>query len=164
MQIIILDDKKSPISIKIRHYFYDLTHFKGQGRNTKKFRSNFGSKRKLQNLLLKLTDLQKYQPNPFGLDYTLALYLRQSVKIFDQVFTYLFTYFDFFSNFLESDTFMNQKGNLIYFVQSIVFVLSHTPYFDGFIFKIEIMWYMSSRFEVKYRYLNWLQRYLPPRI
>ena len=29
MQIIILDDKKSPISIKISHYFYDLTHFKG---------------------------------------------------------------------------------------------------------------------------------------
>jgi hypothetical protein len=29
MQIIILDDKKSLISMIMSHYFYDLTHLKG---------------------------------------------------------------------------------------------------------------------------------------
>ena len=33
IKIVILDDKYSLISMIMSHYFYDFTHFRGQGRN-----------------------------------------------------------------------------------------------------------------------------------
>jgi hypothetical protein len=39
------------------YYFYDLTHFRGQGGNTKIFRPFFGSNEDIQKVILKLTDL-----------------------------------------------------------------------------------------------------------
>ena len=40
------------------HYFYDLTHFRGQGRNTEFFSFGFRFKRRHPKVILKLSDLQ----------------------------------------------------------------------------------------------------------
>ena len=41
------------------HYFYDFTHFRGQGRNTEAFLFVFWFKRRGNKLILRLSDLQQ---------------------------------------------------------------------------------------------------------
>ena len=43
MQIIILDDKQSLISMIMSHYFYDLTHLEARAEIQKYLRSFFGA-------------------------------------------------------------------------------------------------------------------------